>query len=66
MHSEGHGERLSSITARVTGRWQMVELQGPLLGDPQQADAGVGIMLMNEEKPTSLLALSAMWDTLPQ
>lgn len=61
MHSEGHGERLSSITARVTGRWQMVEL-----GDPQQADASVGIMLMNEEKPTSLLALSAVWDTLPQ
>lgn len=44
----------------------MLELQGPLLGDPQQGDAGMGIMLMNVEKPTSLLALSAMWDTLPQ
>lgn len=44
----------------------MVELQGPLLRDPQQADAGVGIILMNVEKPTSLLALSAVWDALPQ
>lgn len=66
MHSEGRGARLSSITVRVTGRWPMVALQRPLLGDPQQTDAGVGVMLMNVEKPTSLLALSAMWDALPQ
>lgn len=64
MHSEGHGARLSSISVRVTGRWKTVELQGHLLGDPQQADAGAGIVLMNVEKPTSLLALSVMWDTL--
>lgn len=66
MHSEGHGARLSSIIVGVTGRWQVVELQGPLLGDPQQADAGVGIVLMNVEKLTSLLALSAMKDAFPQ